>query len=73
MCILQQQQQLIDCNVGMHLRHSFACRRANKTLSEALAYYNMGVLHDNDKEYEKANRLCARMRFADLHVNFIDA
>ena len=33
----------------------FACRRANKTRSEALAYYNMGVLHDNDKEFEKAN------------------
>lgn len=34
---------------------AFACRRANKTRSEALAYYNMGVLHDNDKEYDKAN------------------
>jgi len=35
---------------------AFACRRANKTRNEALAYYNMGVLRDNDKEYEKANR-----------------
>jgi tetratricopeptide (TPR) repeat protein len=35
---------------------AFACRRANKTRNEALAYYNMGVLHDNDKEYEKANQ-----------------
>mmetsp|Transcript_9530 Transcript_9530/g.21887 ORF Transcript_9530/g.21887 Transcript_9530/m.21887 type:complete len:448 (-) Transcript_9530:378-1721(-) len=34
---------------------AFACRRANKTRNEALAYYNMGVLHDNDKEYDKAN------------------
>lgn len=34
---------------------AFACRRANKTRSEALAYYNMGVLHDNDKEFDKAN------------------
>jgi len=38
------------------LLHRFACRRANKTRSEALAYYNMGVLHDNDKEHDKANR-----------------
>jgi len=35
---------------------AFACRRANKTRSEALAYYNMGVLHDNAKEYDKAIR-----------------
>lgn len=34
---------------------AFACRRANKTRSEALAYYNMGVLHDNDQEFDKAN------------------
>ena len=38
----------------------FACRRANKTRSEALAYYNLGVLHGNDKEYDKANR-CVRV------------
>ena len=38
----------------------FACRRANKTRSEALAYYNLGVLHDHDKEYDKANR-CVRV------------
>jgi tetratricopeptide (TPR) repeat protein len=30
--------------------------RANKTRNEALAYYNMGVLHDNSKEYDKAIR-----------------
>jgi len=34
---------------------AFACRRANKPRNEALAYYNMGVLLDNDKELEKAN------------------
>jgi tetratricopeptide (TPR) repeat protein len=33
---------------------AFACRRANKTRSESLAYYSMGVLHDNEKEYSKA-------------------
>mmetsp|Transcript_37243 Transcript_37243/g.117206 ORF Transcript_37243/g.117206 Transcript_37243/m.117206 type:complete len:405 (-) Transcript_37243:91-1305(-) len=34
---------------------AFACRRANKPRNEAMAYYNMGVLLDNDKELEKAN------------------
>ena len=53
-CVLRVRTCALVCKWMRVCR--FACRRANKTRSEALAYYNLGVLHDNDKEFDKANR-----------------